>query len=1166
MSEFKATASQKAAIEERGSTVLVSAGAGSGKTKVLTERLMGYIKDGKNPVDVDSFLIITFTKAAAGELRGRIMEELAKALAEDPGNKRLRRQSALCRRAQIGPIHSFCAKILRENALNANINPDFKILDDDRAAAMKASALERVMDKRYEDEEKYENFALLADTVGAGRDDSRLSAAVMNLSDKMQSHARPEAWAKAQVELLEADIKDAGKSPWGREILTEAKYSVDFWRDEFELLLEDIEGDEKISRAYLKSFSSSYEALQELSVALQSGWDRARQCLPVPFPRLGGLRNPEDPELAERLKARRELCKKSMDKLGKTLADDSKTLLKEMAQTAPAMKALLELALDFDKEYAKDKKRAGVLDYNDLEHLTARLLSEPDGSPTELAKQISQRYTEIMVDEYQDVSRVQDAIFHAVSKEGKNLFFVGDVKQSIYRFRLADPEIFTEKYMSFKDSSIAPAGEPRRIMLQENFRSRKEILEGANAVFSICMSRQLGDLQYGENEKLKYGADFEGSVPKPEIMILELPETEDDEERPDKSALEARMLGRKIKELMESNVLVGNKGSERPLQYGDIAILLRSANAIGPVYRRELAAMGIPVESGLSGGYFTSIEVSTLISMLAVIDNPHQDIPLVGVLRSPAFGFSGDELIAARENDKKISLYESLLKHEQQDEKIKEFLLKLRSYREISADITASELLFKLVDELHMQALCGAMRDGEIRKARIAALLELSKGYEKSGYKGLHRFVLWLKNMEKQGKEPPMAAGEGSAVQIMSVHKSKGLEFPVVFLADTARRFNMQDSRDTVIVHPVLGLGPKLTDTKRRVEYPTLARNAVKQRLERETLSEELRLLYVAMTRAKERLYITAAMKDPMKLMEKAENSVSNPMAPEILSQSAALINWLIYAALADNKRNLSLNVYACTQEGEAVFESEEKPEADGELIKELSRNLSFSYPHKQAEGLPSKLTATELKGRLQKDEDAEELLKLPVREFSMPDFTKKDKPLTGTARGIATHLLLQYMDFSKGGSPEEVKKEAERLMAQEFLSPQEADAVDAEAVARLFNSPLGKRMQEADRLQREFRFSLLWDAEELYSDCSGEKLLMQGVVDCFLEEQDGLVIIDYKTDYIKSKEELIKKRDYYAVQMEVYAKSLSKICGKPVKECILYFISIGEALSLDFQ
>ena len=1165
MSEFRPTAAQKAAIESRGSTILVSAGAGSGKTKVLTERLMSYIKDEENPADLDSFLIITFTKAAAGELRGRIMDELAAALAEDPGNRHLRRQSALCSRAQIGTIHSFCARLLRENSQLASLPPDFKIMDEDRASSMKKAALDRVLEKHYDNEEKYPGFRLLCDTVGAGRDDGKLAEAVLSLSEKMQSHARPARWAEKQTELLDSGAEDAGDTPWGREILDGALRSARFWSVEFRQLLDDMSQEDKINNAYSGSFSVTAEQMERLCGALEQGWDQARECLPIEFPRLGTLRNSPDRELSERLKERRALCRKSMDSIGRKLSADSAGLMRDMALTAPSMKALLELCLDCDREFSADKRRAGFVDYNDLEHIAAELLTDDEGRTTALAQQVAQRYTEIMVDEYQDVSRVQDAIFRAVSKDGRNLFLVGDVKQSIYRFRLADPEIFTEKYLSFPDAADAGEGEERRIMLQENFRSRKEILDGANSVFSLCMSRALGDIDYDENAELKYGGSYENSVPVPEIMLLQLPEDDGGGENPDRTVLEARLVGQKIQRLMAEGTTVSGRDGERPLEYGDIALLLRAANSNGAVYRRELMAMGIPVGAGTGGGFFTSVEVSTVISMLAVIDNPHQDIALIAALRSPAFGFTADELSDMRAEDKKSCLCEALKKHAERDVKSRSFIEKLEYFRELAPDISAAELLWEVMEKLDMLALCSAMTDGERRRGRLMELLELSEKFESSGYRGLHRFVLWLREMSEQGREPAAGPEGGSAVQIMSVHKSKGLEFPVVFLSDTARRFNKMDSRETVLIHPVLGLGPKLTDLQKRVSYPTLARNAIQQRLDRETLSEELRLMYVALTRAKERLFITAAMKKPEEELEKAAYAVSDPMAPEILAQAAAPVNWLIYSALADGEKHLKLSICPCSTEKENSAEKAAAPEPDCGILEELRKRLSFRYPYSAVEELPSKLTATELKGRMENDEDAESIAPRRRHSFPMPDFTKKDKPLTGAERGIATHLMLQYMDFSKSGSTESIKEELARLKNAGFLSQREAEAVNVDAVRKLFSSELGRRMLKAEKIKREFKFSVLWDGAELFPEAEGESLLMQGVVDCFIEEEGELVVIDYKTDRIGSGRELHEKAEFYSGQMEVYARSLARICSRPVKECILYFLSAGKAVSLKF-
>lgn len=1163
MHEFKPTASQAAAIEARGSAVLVSAGAGSGKTKVLTERLMSRICDEREPVDLDRFLIITFTRAAAGELRGRIMQELTQRLAEEPGNRRLRRQSALCSRAQIGTIHSFCAQLLRENSHLIGISPDFKIVDDERAESMRLAALERVLEERYDRPEKHPGFLDLADTVGAGRSDERLADLILSLYSRMQCHARPAAWAEAQVRQLRDMAGDAAETPWGQEIMQEAKGSAEYWSREMDRLMELMAENEKISAAYRESFSQTAEEIRELRRCMEISWDRARECLPISFPRLKSLRASPDPQLSELLKSRRDACKKAMGSLAELLYAPSEQLLSELRLTAPAMEALLDTVLDFDRAFSRDKKDRGLVDYADLEHMAAQLLTDEEGRPTAAAAQLSQRYAEIMVDEYQDVSRVQDMIFRAISKEGKNLFMVGDVKQAIYRFRLADPEIFTEKYLSYRDHDEALPGEARRILLRENFRSRREILEGANGVFSLCMSRRLGDMDYDEAASLKYGANYPGSVPLPELLLLDIADGED-EESPDRTAQEAAFVAGEIRRLVESRCMVAGPEGERPVQYGDIAILLRSANTVGPAYRRALAEQGIPVAAVQGGGYFNSVEVSTMISMLAVLDNPHQDIPLIAVLCSPAFGFSADELSSIRSAEKSADFYTALARAAESDGKCRAFLEQLERLRSQAADMQAAELVWLLLSELDMLAIGSAMEDGARRRTNLMTLIELAQRFEATGYRGLHRFVLWLRRLNEKGQEPVAGAASASAVQIMSIHKSKGLEFPVVFLCDTARRFNKQDSRDTVLVHPVLGLGPKLTDTRRRVEYPTLARNAIRLRLERETLSEEMRLLYVALTRARERLYITAAMKNAEEAMNKAVSAVTRPMAPEVLSQAAAPVNWLIYAAIADGGEHINMRV--CGKESEAPRAEARQGEmipADPELLEELRRKLRFVYPNQAAVQLPSKITATELKGHEAQDEEAASLIPKSGGAFRLPDFTRADRPLTGTEKGIATHLVLQYMDFAKGGSLEEIEQEVQRLCREGFISQREREAVDSGAIKKLFSSALGRRMRSCPKVLREFKFSLLCGAEELYGQAPGEQLLLQGVVDCCLEEDGELVIIDYKTDRVRTAEEIAQRSALYRGQIRSYARAMERIHKKKVKQCLLYFLTPGKTVEI---
>ncbi len=1163
MSDFTPTASQKSAIELRNRAVLVAAGAGSGKTKVLTERLMSYICNDASPADIDSFLVISFTRAAAGELRSRINQELAARLSQEPGSRRLRRQSALCQRAQIGTIHSFCAALLREHSHLAGLSPDFKILDEQRAETMKAAALERVMEQRYEKADSFPGFTLLSDTVGAGRDDSRLARLVLELHSRMQSHPRPELWAQAQAELLRQPAGDAAQTPWGRELLAGVKETAAYWSGEFDRLMELMAPNEKISAAYMQSFSETAEQLRELLRCLDRGWDQAAAACHVKFPTLGRLRESPDAALSDMVKSRREACKKAMAAVAVTLGASSQQLLRELRETAPAMEALLSLTLDFDAAYAADKRGRALADYPDLEHMAARLLTDDEGRPTELARQLSSRYTEIMVDEYQDVSRVQDAIFRAVSKNGENLFMVGDVKQSIYRFRLADPEIFNRKYLSYADCDADEDGGPRRVLLRENFRSRREVVEGVNRVFSLCMSRALGDIDYDDAAALRYGAGYGGSVPVPELIVLDLPASRE-EESPEKTALEAELAAQRIEELMASGVIVTDRGVERPLRWDDIAILLRSPGSSGAAYQKALTERGIPVASVQGTGFFSSVEVSTVTSMLAVIENPHQDIALIAALRSPAFGFTADELSVIRAADREHDMYTALLAAGETEPRCAEFLRRLSGLRCLAADLSAAELVWLLIEQLDLLALCSAMEGGGQRRANLMELVELAEAFEGTGYRGLYRFVLWLKKLAESGQEPAAGQGGGAAVRIMSIHKSKGLEFPVVFLCDTARQFNRQDSRDTVLVHPELGLGPKYTDRELRAEYPTLARNAIRLRMEREMLSEEMRLMYVALTRARERLFITAAIKNANKRIGELEARLTAPMAPELLRQAGSMAVWLIYACLADGGDKLRLTVcQGGEREPAAAAETGEEQPPDEEAARRLRENLAFRYGHRAAEALPSKLTATELKGRAEPDDDAAALIQSREPVFRMPDFDGADRALTGAERGTATHLLLQYMDFGAVGSIEGIRAETNRLEALGFLSGREAAAVDAAAVERLFRSPIGRRILAAERTEREFRFSLLWDAGEIYEGAHGEELLMQGVVDCCIFENGALTVVDYKTDRVRTAAETESRAESYRGQLMTYARALERIFALPVRECVLYFLAAGKSVTV---
>ena len=1172
MADFQPTPSQKAAIEARGGAVLVSAGAGSGKTKVLTERLMKYILDEANHVGIDSFVIITFTKAAAAELKGRITAELSRAAASEenvsPSHREyLRRQQALCMHAQIGTIHSFCASVLRENGHVLALPSDFRILSDERAAAIRERTLEKLLNDRYARMQEHPGFEELVNSVGIGRNDQKLAELVLQLYDKMQCHAHPGKWAQARLDELRGEPGDVGETLWGKEILTYASGVASYWAEELERMMSAARSDSSLSKIYLASLSETAAGVRELERRTHLGWEAVRECPDISFPRIGTVSGYES-ELKDKIKKRREDCGKAMKKVRGLFYADSEALKAEMRQTTPAMEALLQLTLDFEKQFIAEKRKVSGLDYSDLEHEAARLLIGEDDQPTEIARDIAARYTEIMVDEYQDVSLVQDAIFRAVSREGRNLFMVGDVKQAIYRFRLADPEIFNQKYRDFKIHGSEKPGEESKIFLRENFRSGKEILNAANAVFSRCMSSALGEVDYDENASLIFGAKGrEEEQPLPEVDLFALPS--DDDSETDKNAYEAACVAGKIRQLVASGT-VTEDGKRRSIQYGDIAVLLRSANKVGKVYCRELNARGIPTVMEQSGDFFREREITFLMAMLRIMDNPARDVELVEALSSPVFSFSADELAQIRSCSRNSSFWEALRLYAHDHPKADAFLQKLNAFRSAAPDKDAAQLIRMLVTETDILPVCSAMPDGRRRIANILQMIRIAQRFEKDGTYGLHRFVLYLEKLEKKNTEQSVTVNSGSAVKILTIHKSKGLEFPVVFLCDTARKFNKNDAKAAVLVHPVLGLGPKLVNMEQHTTCPTLARKAIELRVNRETLSEEMRLLYVALTRARDRLFMTAAVKDPYDFVEKKRALLPFPggiLEAETLSSAASTANWLVLAALADEEKHLKINIgYEKPDEVADAAATENKKTGGSRLLPVLEKNLSFVYPYAGAEQLPSKVTATELK-HLEDKEDSEsaDLVK-PGKErqvFLKPDFFREDKPAAGAERGIATHLALQYMNPDKADSENGVREEIERLREKRYLTERQAASVDAGAIAGLFGSSLGRRIRMADRVWREFRFSILCKAGELLHSDSEEEILLQGVVDCCIEENGELVVIDYKTDNVHTEEQIEQRRSLYESQVKAYTMALSRIFSMPVKESVLYFLSCGRTVTI---
>mgnify|MGYP002584633343 CR=1 FL=1 len=1158
---------QELAAESRGGARLVSAAAGSGKTKVLVERLMRYVDRG---ADIDQFLVITYTRAAAAELRSRILSALGERIAADPMNRRLRRQTELCCRASIGTIDGICGRFLRENTHLAGISPDYRVIEPDRSDEICERVLDKLLEELYETIEEDAGVRALVDSFGSGDNDDKLSALVLRLYNSLQSHADPDAWLAEQRERLTDAWNDVGDTPWGQYLLSRTRSQAQYWAERIEelrLRLDEPDRDAKIKKAYGKNLDFAGDAARDMARAAALGWDKARLACPGSFPRRGIYKG-DDP-LAQRIIAVWTGFKDTAAKWQELFANDSDALLRDLAVNTPAVDALLALTQKLGAAFAAEKKRQGVCDFSDQEHLVLKLLMD---SSNGLAAALSSRYTEVLVDEYQDVNACQDALFRLLSDNGRKLFMVGDVKQSIYRFRLADPTIFLKKYETWPDIETAePCEEPGRILLRENFRSRPEVLESANHVFRNIMSRELGELEYDEAAALRPGPgrDFPvgGGAPT-EFCILTPPgggdDEDEDDERPDKVLHEARYIASRIRRMVDERTPVTEDKTLRPCTYGDFAILLRSNKAVTPRYRAALAEQGIPSVSQQGGGFFRSTEITSLLALLGVIDNPHQDVPLIAVLRSPLFGFTPDELSAIRAADRNSDYYTALCLRAKEDEHCAAFLVELESYREIAPDLSIEALLARICDKAGVFALLAAMPDGAARRENVCQLIEFARQFEQDGYRGVFRFIRWMKQLDEHGKEPRTGALESrNAVQIISIHHSKGLEYPIVFLADTAHKINLQDRNGDVLIHPSLGIGGRVIDSSRGISYPTIALRAISAKLTQESLSEEMRVLYVAMTRPKDRLIITATWKTPEKTLDALRDDLTAPIAPQLLEKSASLSRWIALAALLPDSP-IDMRIIPASGESASETAPPEIEPAEPGACAALSEALTWEYPYRWAEELPSKITASALEGT-DADPDAQSIAPEAQRRrlFRRPVFGAKDAPLTGTARGIAVHTVLQFIDYSCVSTPEQVRAEIERLKNAEHITPAQAAAVEPKAICKLFASPIGQRILHADEVWRELRFSLLTGAETVFDAPAGEEVLLQGVADCCIREGDTLTVVDYKTDYVTA-ETLAARASEYAPQVRAYAAALTRLLGKPVREGVLFFLRTGESVSID--
>ena len=1249
--KFNYTPEQEAAIKYRGGSLLVSAAAGSGKTRVLVERLLSHVMEGN---DINEFLVITYTRAAAAELRERIYDEILERVEDAPDNRRMRRQLLLCRGAPIDTIHGFCTDVLRENAHLAALPPDFRVADESESEMIKAEVLEDVLNAAYEraGDTDYDGFRELVDTISAERDDRKLAGIVLDAYSKLRSDPDPQAWIETQIDNLSLKgISDVSETPWGAHLMEKARRTAAFWRGEMNETREEMRAFPEFDVAYGACFEAAIADIGQFLKALDASWDEARRYGAIDFSRVKPKRIPE----YEDLKAVRIRCRETMKRIATVFGCTSEENIEDMQAVAPAMAALMRLIMEFDEAYNGQKRKRGVVDFSDLEHLALSLLTEKEtGGRTVLAQSISRRFKEIMVDEYQDVNAVQESIFNAVSRDGSNIFMVGDVKQSIYRFRLADPSIFLAKYREYgyaeqtadgewgaRGGDPSGGGEGAKILLSRNFRSQAGILEAVNLVFSKIMSVEFGEMDYTEREKLipgredgkqieERGEKREGNADcleaSAEFDIIDLSglEGDEDEESPAKRQIEAQFIAKRIAELTGGGYTIPDgDGGARRIKYSDIVILMRSIQNKAWQYAAALTEYGIPVDLPGGEGFFETAEIMTALSILAVIDNPLQDIPLAAALNSPAYGFSADDLAMIRACSRGTDYYHALLQFVRLDndaeeepldalrKKCAEFLEDIDAMRMVMPDMPADRFIWHVYNKTGLLGCFGVMNGGGKRRNNLIKLAEHARAFEKNGYKGLFSFLAYIRGLQERGaefsKDGAAAAANAAApeaVRIMSIHKSKGLEFPVVFLADATKRFNYKDTQKPLVIHNVLGAGPKRTDRRRRIEYTTLARMAIQEKLTYEMLAEEMRVLYVAMTRAREKLIVTAAFNDAQKEIDRLAELSRGKIAPQILEEIKYVAGWIILA-LSNGKREFeygkpskedektpgsgspelwdirlvpvsasgavegtarppdsSGHISGNAEEGRAIPDSAPlAPDSLTEDVELLRKRFSFIYPNKNAPDLPSKLTVTELKGRAIDGEiatDAAYAKGAERKSAPRPGFIAKKEGLTAAERGTALHRAMQHIELAKCASMDGIENELLRMESKGFLTAEEYAAVDAKKIKRFFDSGVGKRLLKSGNARREFKFSLLCPAERFFPEGGDDEVLLQGVVDCFFEEADGLVLIDFKTDRV-TRDTIEERAKYYEPQLAAYAEALERITGKKVKDRIVYFLAADD-------
>ncbi|MBE5934180.1 MAG: helicase-exonuclease AddAB subunit AddA [Lachnospiraceae bacterium] len=1240
---MKWTDDQQKVIDLRNRNILVSAAAGSGKTAVLVERIITMITDEHKPVDIDRLLVVTFTKAAAREMKDRISKAIEKKLMDNPSDANLQKQSILVRSAHITTIDSFCLNIVKNYFSEIDLNPGFRIADENELSLIKAEIIEEVLEEYYE-EGSYAFHQMIENYAGS-RSDKNIEDMVLNLYNCSTSYPWPIEWLEQIKEGYNVeDFRTLETNQWIEKF-------EDFLKAMVRDLIYNTEGALKICQGeggpiqYVDNIKADIDMYYNIE-GKSSYYELYEAFRNVEYTTLSRKRSDCDEIQKNRVKAIRDNCKKSIQNIKKKYFFQSPSeMLQDMQHSKESMITLIDITIEFYKRFAKEKENLNILDFSDIEHFALNILVEAGTEEqTKVAKTLSNYYEEIMIDEYQDSNYVQETILNNISKikQGQpNVFMVGDVKQSIYKFRMAKPELFLSKYKSYssKDSEF------QKIDLCQNFRSRDCVVDGTNTIFEKIMTEQLGGIVYDSKARLYSGAtylDGDNTAKNCELMLIDT-DTDDiiDDYYSDledgvlgevelldlsKKEKEAKTIAKRIKELIfgDEPLMVQDKDNEgnvylRNVMYKDIVILLRGLNGWSETLMDVFAKEGIPLNVETRTGYFSATEIRLTINMLKVINNPRQDIPLVAVLKSVIGGLSNEEIAIIRTKSKSRDYYDALTEYAAHFDneltvKAKAFLYKLDYFRNLVPFTPIHELIQKVLADTGYYNYIYANADGDRRRMNLDMLVEKAIAYEKTSYKGLFNFIRFIEKMVKFDIDFGEASALGTDdnyVRVMTIHKSKGLEFPVVFVAGMGTKFNMQDTRDKIIIHPDMGVAPDYVDSKLRIKCPTLMKNVVANVIKEETIAEELRVLYVALTRAREKLILSGTISNVSKKLEAYSIIFASSTKAFNYERIVSASNYLdlVVTALIDNKGFTEiLNDYGISQDRldvearkwdinirtykdlisdelidditklitkEDMLKWESKKVYSEGLLNEIEQEDNFTYRYEEEIDMKGKFSITELKRMEQADiiEPLEEEILFTFdeedeKESKVPKFIKGDEKIKANERGNAYHKVMEVLEVENINTLDDVKEQVNDIYLAGYITKEQYECIDNYSIHTFVQSNLGQRVKNAksnNSLYREQQFVLGKKASEIYnrSKVSDENILFQGIIDMFFEEDGELVLVDYKTDRVKKKdgEEVLIER--YKVQLDYYRQALEQLTKKKVKEVYIYSFALGKEIRI---